>query len=161
MITQNELKHLFNYDAETGNFICKKSRGRLKVGDIAGNKNHDGYMRIKINYKLYQSHILVWIYVYGKKPKNEIDHINRIRNDNRLCNLREATKSQNSLNRTIFKKTTSELKGVTFNKKCNKWQAQAKLNNKSYYLGIFDTKENAHKIYVEFCKKYHGEFARI
>lgn len=161
MITQNELKSLFYYEHETGNFICKKASGRLKVGDICGNKNHDGYMRIRINYKHYASHRLIWLYVYGEFPKNEIDHINGIKHDNRLCNLREATRSQNSLNRAITKRNTSKFKGVTFNKKTNKWQSQASFNNKYYYLGSFEKKEDAYNKYCEFSKKHHGEFIRL
>ena len=161
MITQSELKDLVYYEPDTGNFIAKKPRGKLKIGNILGNKNHDGYMRIKINYTHYSSHRLAWLYVYGKFPDNEIDHINRIKNDNRLINLREASTSQNGINKSLTKRNTSNFKGVTFNKKANKWQAQATLNKKTYYLGIYQTKEEAYKAYVDFAKKNHGEFLTV
>jgi hypothetical protein len=161
MITQDELKNLLYYCQETGVFICKKARGRLKVGDISGNKMHDGYMRMIINNKHYSCHRIAWLYVYGNFPKNQIDHINGIKDDNRICNLREATASQNAINKGLTKKNTSKLKGITYIKKSNKWQAQARLNNKSNYLGLFESKEKAYKAYCNFSKKYHGEFARL
>ena len=159
MITQQQLKSLFYYDKLNGIFICIKPVGKLKQGNIVGNKNHDGYVRLKINYKSYQLHRLAWLYVYGEFPKNEIDHINGIRYDNRIENLREATSSENARNKNASPRNTSNFKGVTYHKKSNKWQAQASHNNKAHYLGLFESKEMAYKEYCNFVKNNHGDFA--
>lgn len=80
-------------------------------------QNSLGYVQIKISGKLYHAHRLAWLYVYGYMPEKEIDHINRIRDDNRIANLREATSQLNSLNTGIYKNNTSGSKGIYYNKR--------------------------------------------
>jgi hypothetical protein len=86
-----------------------------------------------------------------------IDHINRDTYDNRLCNLRLATPSQNKQNSIG---TSGRMKGVTFHKGVNKWQAQIKANGKHIYLGLFPSEEQAHQAYLAASSEHHGEFAR-
>lgn len=117
-----------------------------------------GYFRIRVDQKLYYAHRLAWLYVYGKWPKEEIDHINSNRLDNRLINLREATRTEN-LRHKPTPKGISELKGVT--KARQKWRAQCKVNGITHYLGVHATKEEAHEVYKVFALKHHGQFASI
>ena len=101
MLTHKELKLKLNYDSNTGYFtkiIFHKKRGIIK--SIYSGLNIEGYIQISINDKLYKGHRLAWFYVHGAWPKDQIDHVNGKRDDNRLENLRECTNAQNSQNKT-------------------------------------------------------------
>ena len=162
MLTQAELKRQLHYNPETGIFTRLVSNTTwVKIGDITGSKTSDGYFCICVNKKVYRSHRLAWLYIYGSFPKTLIDHINMDRLDNRISNLREATYQQNSMNSKIQKSNKSGFKGVSFNKKLKKWVAASKLNGKQNYLGLFITPELAHEAYQEFVSEHHGEFARL
>jgi hypothetical protein len=100
MLTQDTLKELFHYDPEEGIFTRKLSTSsNARVGDIAGSKNSDGYIQIMINKNLYYAHRLAWLYFYGKLPIYIMDHINGIKDDNRIVNLREVTRQDNNQNK--------------------------------------------------------------
>jgi len=103
-VSPNKVKELFNYNSDNGKLYWKISKQKIQKGSEAGNKESDGYVRTRINGDLYYNHVLVYMLVTGKKiPKDmEIDHKNRIRNDNRWENLRLATKSQNQKNKNSF-----------------------------------------------------------
>ena len=158
-LTQAELKRKLHYDPETGIFIWNISPARVvKARSIAGCVNDLGYIRIRINYKHIRAHRLVWLYMYGEFPKGHLDHINGIRTDNRLCNLREATRAQNSFNRGRNKNNTSGYKGVRSDNRFNNWVARIGINGKDIYLGSFDSPEEASEAYQAAASKYHGEF---
>lgn len=91
----------------------------------------------------------------------DVDHINGDGLDNRRSNLRLATRSENMGNRPMQANNSSGFKGVTWNKKLNKWQAQIKGRGRSITLGCFDNLEEAALIYDEAARKYFGEFARL
>ena len=159
MLTQSELKSQLHYDHETGIFTrLVANSNRVKVGEVAGGKKNTGYIYFKINCKLYLAHRLAWLYVYGEFPVNFIDHINGIKDDNRIKNLRGATYQQNSFNRDGCKNKTSLFKGVSWSKASKKWKANATLKGKSYYLGLFNLPELASQAYQYFATKHHGEF---
>ena len=99
-MTQTELQRLLNYEPLSGNFYWKESRGRIKTGDLAG-WYCKGYLCITINKVRYRSARLVWLYVHGQWPEHEMDHINRVRDDNRLSNLRDVTHAVNMENRDV------------------------------------------------------------
>lgn len=159
MIKQEELKVKLDYNQDTGIFIWKVKSTYKKIGSIAGYKNPTGYVMIKINKKLYPAHRLAWLYVYGYIPQL-IDHINCIKHDNRISNLREATLSQNQYNRGISKNNTSGIKGVTWNCHAKKWMAITTINGKNKNLGYFDDIALAEKTVIKARLKHHGEFAR-
>jgi hypothetical protein len=164
MLTQAELKRQLHYDPETGIFTRLISTARrVKVGDMAGNKNTQGYIQICINNNIYSSHRLAWLYCFGNIPTYHIDHINGITDDNRICNLREATHQQNQWNRGKSSNNTSGFKGVHLDSesKIERWIARATLNGKKHYLGRYYSKENAYKAYKKFINQHHGEFVRI
>lgn len=161
VLTQAELKRKLHYDPETGLFTWKMSPALvIKAGDVAGCVNDLGYIRIRINYKHIRAHRLVWLYVYGYIPNCDIDHINMIKTDNRLCNLREATRSQNKANCGKTKRNSSGFKGVSSNKNLNKWTARICINYKTHHLGSFNTPEDASEAYQTAARKYHGDFYR-
>ena len=159
MITQSELKRLLNYNPFTGIFTWNIKSAYKKIGSIAGYVAKDGYIRIKINRKSYPAHRLAWIYTYGYLD-GILDHINCIKNDNRICNLRKATYSQNQLNKKMSKNNTSGIKGVTWNKNAKKWMAITTVNGKNKNLGYFEDIELAELVVNEARNMYHQEFAR-
>jgi HNH endonuclease/AP2 domain len=160
MLTQERLKELLSYDPETGEFIWFVSRqgGAGKAGMIAGlvGVNNCGYKLICIDYVMYLSHRLVWLYVHGRWPYHQIDHINGKRDDNRLINLREATQTQNNQNiRKPQSNNTSGYLGAYWDKRKGKWGATIQLNKKSTFLGYFNTVEEASRAYLTAKLKYH------
>ncbi len=163
MITQDELKKLFNYNHSTGIFTRLIATSRSsKVGEIAGALMCDGYITISIYYKRYPAHRLAWLYMTGSMPKFLIDHINGIKNDNRIDNLREATPSQNGQNKrkATSGNIASGLLGVSWDKSRNKWVARIKLNYKLKHIGFFNDKYEAHAAYLKEKRVLH-EFCEI
>lgn len=144
------------YDPETGLFHrIRRSISAEKV--IAGAPTHEGYVRIYVDGRSYMAHRLAWFFMTGEWPGNLIDHKNLVKSDNRWCNLREATRAQNSQN---SRPQPGKLRGVTA-LKWGRYQAQIKTNSKYLYLGSFDTPEQAHAAYCAAAEKYFGEFARV
>ena len=162
MLTKQLLMELLIYDSRTGVFIWREDRGRLaKKGQTAGTQNCFGYIEITIKGKRYRAHRLAFLYMAGKLPKDEVDHINTIRNDNRWENLREATRSENSRNGPIRKKNKAGYKGVCWHKRDLIWRAQITVNYKVLHLGNFIIEEEAALAYNEAALKYFGEYAKI
>lgn len=102
MITQEELKESLHYDPDTGIFTWRKSKGPAKKGTVAGKiyKSHP-YIKIGVCRHSIDAHRLAWLYVYGEWPTMDIDHINRDPTDNRICNLRHVSRSENNRNRVL------------------------------------------------------------
>jgi len=144
-MTQSRLRELLDYDPTTGIFVRKvKSNKNTIIGSIAGGINiSNGYAYIRVDKKRYRAHRLAWLYMFGVFPKNEIDHINHIKLDNRISNLREATSLDNSRNSSRRKSNTSGTTGVSWYSKTNKWVARIKINGKNIYLGYFKEKKDA------------------
>lgn len=159
-LTQETLKQYLHYDEITGNFTrVKKVRG-ANLGEIAGGINKSGYNVISVRHKLYYAHRLAWLYVTGEFPKKHIDHINGIKNDNRIVNLRECDDSQNLKNANKHKDNTSGHKGVSWDKSKNKWVATCGLNGRQFFLGRYKEIDLAVQAYQNFCKENHGAFYR-
>lgn len=158
MITCEELRKLLNYNPETGMFTwLVPTSNRVKVLDTAGSPSN-GYIVLRVKGRNYRAHRLVWLYVYGRWPTSLIDHINGVRNDNRLANLREATNAENMVNIGKQRNNTSGFKGVSLHKASGKWSAYCKINYKKHHLGLFNTPEEASAEYQAFAKEHHGKF---
>jgi hypothetical protein len=102
----------------------------------------------------------VWALSTGEWPLTEIDHINGLKDDNRICNLRLATKEQNQQNRPAHSGHALP-KGVTLHKQSGKYQAQIGAGGKTIYLGLFDAPDAAGAAYARAAKRHHGEFACV
>lgn len=160
MLTQEELKEVFNYNPDTGIFVWKISRGgKTKVGDIAGCNEAKGYWCIRYK-KSYKAHRLAWLYVYGRFPNGQIDHIDGDKSNNRINNLRECCQSENQRNVLIRKDSTSGFKGVNQDKQTGRWRVRAQLHGKRRFLGSYTTPEEASKVYEAFTREHHKEFYR-
>lgn len=160
-LTQEKIKELFWYHADTGDFYWRKSSARsVKPWDKAGCMNHQGYIQIKINTKIEQAHRLAYLYVHGHLPK-QVDHCNHNKGDNRIANLRAADNSKNSMNKGIQSNNTSGYKGVTFHKGTGKYHAKICVSGIRKSLGYFQTAEQAHDAYVKAAGELHGQFARF
>lgn len=165
-LTQEYLKSILDYNPDTGIFVWKYRSDYPKWWNtrfshkLAGHRTEGAYHLILIMNYPYLAHRLAWIYIHGVLPKN-IDHIDGNGCNNKMENLREATASQNSMNRKGKKNSIySKYKGVSFCKTRKKWVSQIKTNGKFISLGRFHTEEEAYKAYCLAAKKYFGEFAR-
>ncbi len=161
-LTQEYLKKCLTYDPDSGIFIWEirplchfNDRERqtkehicnmwnaIYAGTKAGYKDTQGYIVIGINSKLYKAHRLAWLYEKGYLPENKIDHLDRIRDNNRIINLREVSDTCSMQNTGNFKNNTSGVKGVSIHKKSNKWQVQIGIRGKNKHLGLFTNFEDA------------------
>lgn len=157
ILTAERAKELFDYDPHTGNFYRKVSpTNSVKVGDIAGTLTKKGYIDIGIDGERYLAHRLAWLIETGEFPKEQIDHINCVKNDNRIANLRCVSNSVNQQNKkTASNKNSSGLLGVSWMERAKKWKAQIQLNKSVIYLGLFEDKEQAHHAYVQAKRSLH------
>jgi len=146
-ITQKELKEVLHYDKDSGVFTWKVSRGTAKKGSIAGSISAKGYMQIRYKKNQLLGHRIAWLYEYGYVPKI-IDHINQVRSDNRIDNLREVSKSGNSRNCTKSSINTSGVTGVHWDKSKSRWRACMRIDGKLLHFGYhaeFSDAVNARK----------------
>lgn len=157
VLTQQELKENLHYNSETGIFTWSRDSSRVKKGQTAGTKIREGYIAICVNAIQYRAHRLAWLYMTGEIPKDCIDHINGIRDDNRFNNLREATNAQNIHNQTKpHKNNKTGFLGVSKNKYYNKkYKATIKTGGILLCLGYFNTPEEAHEAYLKAKRELH------
>lgn len=157
MITQKELRNIMEYNPDTGIFkMIKKTSRRVSCDDDVGNyarKNHNGkaYLNVCINYKTYSIHRLAFLYMEGSFPKEQIDHINGNGTDNRWCNLRKVSQSENSRNMKLFSTNNSGVTGVSWFKRLSKWRARVKVDYKDITIGYFDN------IFDAVCARKNAE----
>lgn len=154
-LTYEEAHRLFTY--KDGCLYWKVSGNRRRVGMIAGTRTGDGYISIKINYRLHRAHRIIWV-MHQKEPAAFIDHIDGDQLNNRIENLRAATHAQNCRNRRVRHDSKSGVKGVT--RKKGKWYTCVILDGKRYSAGYFVDKEDAIAAVDKLRKELHGEFAR-
>lgn len=158
MITQEYLKDYFCY--ENGELIrIKKLSNASQLNKAIGKINRNGYVEARIGYKLYRLHRLIWLFHYGYLPEF-IDHIDGNRSNNKIENLREATKSQNMHNAKMRINNTSGIKGVYWNKANKNWRVRFKIHNIFKDFGSFNNIELAELVANEVRSKYHKQFAR-
>lgn len=154
-LTQEYLKEIISYDKDSGLISwIKPTSKRARKGSYATGKDSGGYLRVGINGVRYRIHRIVWLYVYGKWPEKLIDHINGVKTDNRIENLRDASCSMNIQN---VRKARSDNKngtlGVTNVGK--KWRAKININGECKHVGYFYTKELAHEAYLNAKRGIH------
>ena len=151
MAMQTKLKEMFHYDPATGLFVRRKSKGNTKAGDIAGSKDTKGYLRVLFNGRREKLHRLAFLYMEGRFPEGQVDHINGIKDDNRWKNLREVSNEVNASNRhRPNANNRSGLLGV------HRYKDRYRALFRGQHLGMFDTPEEAHSEYQRSRREYES-----
>jgi hypothetical protein len=152
MITRKELLKLFDYHPESG-ILSRKDNGA-----VCYSATGDGYLRVEMKGQIFRIHRLAHLWMTGKHPKHQIDHIDKHRHNNTWWNTRPATMSQNNFNRRLQRNNKSGHKGVC--QRGNKWQASIQIRGKKIHLGAFDELRDAVRVRVRqgAAKKFHGPF---
>ena len=154
---------IFNYDAETGLLSWAKYRRGTRSNSSVGCHNNCGYIVVGVNGKRLLASRIIWEMNYGLIPNNAyIDHINGVRDDNRIANLRLVTRTENNKNAAKQQRNTSGVTGVSLHKLTGKWKVTASIDKKQRYIGLFsdfqdacDARKNA-----ELAFGYHENHGR-
>lgn len=155
-LTLERARQKINYDETTGILTWRINVGTIKAGTVAGNYMGRGYRQVCIDQRAYLVHRLAWFMFHGVWPDGDIDHINGIRDDNRIENLRDVSRSVNMQNQVRpHRENTSGYLGVCFNKNLNKWDARIRFAGVSRYIGSFETAEQAHEAYLFEKRRNH------
>ncbi len=156
-----EMRSKLDIDPERGLFYWKKGIPGRRAGQVAGCTDSAGYVRIRLANKLHHAHRLMWLYVHGYLPDNHIDHINCDKHDNKISNLRLATRSQNLMNRGKTSRNTSGLKGIYFNKQSSKWRFDLRVDRKLVATYQSKCKADVYLRYIVEVDKHVGSFGRL
>lgn len=144
IISPQEVRDIFDLDPATGVLYWRrKLADKVVIGSQAGTLNGMGYRQVRVRGRIYLSHRLVWAHVTGEWPACGLDHINRVRSDNRPANLRPVSQCVNMQNTGVPSDNTSGHKGVRWHAKARKWTAEIQAGRKRYYLGLFSDIESA------------------
>lgn len=157
LVSQERLKEVFSYDIDTGLFTWLiRTGGHSKVGKIAGTLHATGYIHIAIDGRSYQAHRLAYLYMMGEWPKNDVDHMDGIRDNNRWNNLRDATRSENNQNQKIARSDNKTgIAGVNWHKGKKSFSSSITVSGKRKYLGHFSTAELAQEAYLKAKSDLH------
>lgn len=160
-LTQARLKELLHYDPETGYFtrLVSRNSSNAVAGSRAGSVDCRGYRVIQIDRRTYKEHRLAFVYMTGSFPPAEVDHINRDRVDNRWSNLRPATSQENHGNTGRRADNTSGHRGVTWDKRHQKWHAQGMCGGRRIHLGRYSDLEEAAAAAQAWREQHFGPFA--
>lgn len=160
-LTQQRLQELLHYDPDTGIFTRLVRTAQVApVGSVAGGKNGRGYIQIKIDGSMYLAHRLAWLYVHGGFPSKQIDHINCVKTDNRIANLRNVSQAENNQNlKTPKANNTSGYMGVSWDKCGQRWKAYIAVKRKQVTLGYFENAEDAYQAYLQAKHEMHPFFS--
>lgn len=150
MLTQEYLQENYIYDSVTGDFISRRYKRR--VGNMNGK-----YLYLRLFGKDYPLHRIIWLYYYGQWPTHEIDHIDRNPLNNSLCNLRDVPRVVNISNRSVENKYGFKGVRIVRRKDGVKYQGQIRIEGKIWYLGMFDTPEEAHNAFKQAHLEYYRE----
>lgn len=152
-LTAAELRLLLDYDPSTGVFTHRRN-----IGKRCGNFAPDGRMRIFVAGRSYKAHRLAWLYVHGCWPTGCVDHINRNPADNRIANLRDVSKAENTQN-VVAARQNNRVGLLGVRKAWRRFAARIKVAGREIHLGYFDTPEEAHAAYLEAKRDLHPGFA--
>jgi hypothetical protein len=152
------VREYFDYDASTGVLTWRIQVGRSKVGAATGCLGKRGYLEVGFRGRLWKAHRLAWLHHYGHWPTMTIDHINGIKTDNRISNLRDVDARTNQQNKRVAHSNnrSSGLLGVSWSEQTKKWVASIKVSRKTRNLGHFSTAEAAHAAYVAAKRLLHA-----
>lgn len=156
LVTFQVLNSRAIYDSESGRFYKKE---RIDVDDCSS-----GYRKISVTVGgkrvFVKAHRAAFLLMTGEWPKDEVDHIDLDKSNNRWKNLRHATMAENRTNVRVRPNCISKMKGAHYRKSINKWSSKISINGKPIHLGIFDSPEKAHMAYCSAVEKYKKDFLR-
>ena len=156
-LTAERVRELLEYNPVTGEFCWRNPPNGRTLGQAACSKNGNGYLRTRVDYRLYYNHRLAWLWVHGEWPKHTIDHANGARDDNRLCNLRDVPHRNNIENqRRTPKNSTTGFLGVYWDAINKKFRARIVTNGKRISIGRYTTPEEAHQAYLTAKRQLHA-----
>jgi hypothetical protein len=158
-LTHDKLIEALDYDPFSGEFIHTGNTNKRVAGKVAGFLSGKGYVQISICDVAYLAHRLAWFYVNAEWPQGHIDHINGIKSDNRIRNLRCASPQENNFNLGVSTRNTTGFKGVSKSGE-GSFRAAICKDRESVHLGIYRTAVDAAKAYDAAAVKLHGDFAR-
>ncbi len=158
-MTHQDILDAFSYTCE-GNLVWKINKSRAKVGAIFGFSRGSGYIQGEFMGKKLYAHRLIWMYHNGEMPTNEIDHINGVRSDNRIENLRNVTREINVAN-THTTRSDNKLGVMGVCKHGDKYRARIKVGGKVCYRGGFSSAEEAHIEYIAMKRIFHRGFIEV
>jgi len=162
MLTQQRLKQLSVYDRQEGRFYALVGRGPTRIGDQLGYQHPEGYRHVSVDGKTYKEHRLVWLYYHGELPPEQIDHINGMKSDNRLENLRAVSNAENCKNQRRPRNNTSGIVGVGWHSRDKCYIARIQVRGKNLHLGYFDNFFDAccARKSAELIHNYHPNHGR-
>lgn len=154
----DDVRRHVRYDPETGRVTRLVGNARSPVGSEAGTIDERGYRYLSVNKRKLAAHRVAILLTSGAWPDGEVDHINGMTGDNRICNLRVVDRSTNMQNRKRAQNNnaSSGMLGVTWNARAGKWQAQIKADGRGRYIGLFLTPEAAHSAYLQVKRATHA-----
>jgi hypothetical protein len=160
-LTLQRLKELLRYDPQNGLFYWNVSvSNKCKKGNVAGSASSHGYVQITVDGKNHRGHRLAWFYMMGEWPKDQLDHKNGNRSDNKWANLREASNKFNMENlHKANRNNGCGLLGVhylTSGKRSRRWMAEIMVSGKHKFLGYHETAEKAHEAYLSAKRELHA-----
>lgn len=164
-LTADYVREVIHYDPDTGNLIWKHRKDKAEPwnarwsGKIAGCLRKDGYITIKLCDHAYRASRIAWLWMTGKSPAEQIDHVDMDRSNNKWTNLRQATRSENACNRKVQSNNKSGLKGAYWDKRSSQWKIDIRKGGERF-CGSFFTPEDAHVAYCDVARSLFGEFAR-
>lgn len=165
-LTAEFVREILDYDFLTGIFQWRYRPDRPRkwntryAGQEAGTCGQNGYVYIQVpKPHNYFAHHLAWLHVHGVWPPQQMDHINGVRSDNRISNLRLATDSENSSNKIMQRNNTSGHIGISFDPQRKLWRGRVNFQGKTYDAGFFETAEEAATARADLIAKVHKEFA--
>lgn len=154
VLTFDQVREVLAYNPETGELTHNQSRSGVTKGRRAGYFNFRGYIEVHLFGRLYRGHRIAWLLHYGEWPTAEIDHINGLKSDNRIKNLRCVPGLANTHNMTRARRdNTSGFAGVR--KNGSGWSSSIRVEGKRFHLGTFKTAEEASAAYLDAKSSFH------
>lgn len=163
-LTPEYVRSIFDYDSAAGLLKWRKlphvSASNIKVGGVAGFLENTGYTRVRIGGHQYMAHRLIWLYVHGEWPREQVDHKDRDKGNNRIDNLRLADNRLNRANTAVNANNFLGCKGVQLHKQSGKYRARICVYGKHISLGLHHKIEDAVAAYTKAAKDHFGDYAR-
>jgi len=154
------LKFWVTYNPDTGEFFWLRGQRKGRRAGTAPTRTRT-YRRVWIEGAEYLEHVLAWFYMTGNWPVGQIDHINRNRDDNRWCNLRDVPPEINALNKSWYSSNSTGFKGVAYCPRNGRWSASIKRFGRQRWLGYHTTPHAASKAFKEADRKWYEEHAHL